>query len=87
MSIYTKARTKITLSTIFISLGIIVGIWLLIFITDYIMFVNNMPILFSKTKVQEVDGKHIITEQGLGYYVIVNEQNESELYLFGSKIK
>ena len=87
MSIYTKARAKITISTVLISLGIIVGFWLLLFVTDYIMYKNNMPILFASTKIQDIDGKHIITENGLGYYVITNDENTQELYLFGHKIK
>lgn len=87
MSIYSKARTKITINTVLISLGIIAACWLLLFVTDYIMFKNNMPILFSKTTIQEQNGKHITIENGLGYYVIMNENNVSELYLFGHKIK
>ena len=86
MSIYSKARVKITISTILMCLGIIVGLWLLLFITDYIMFKNNMPILFSVTKVEEREGKRITIESGLGYYVIMDD-NISELYLFNHKIK
>ena len=87
MSIYSKARTNITISTVCVSLGIIVGLWLLIFITDYLMFKNDMPILFSTTTIEEIEGKHITIETGLGYSVITNENNESELYVFGNKIK
>lgn len=87
MSIYAKARAKIAVSTVLISLGIIVGFWLLLFVTDYIMFKNNMPILFATTDVQDIKDKHIIVEKGLGYYVITNEENVPELYLFGHKIK
>lgn len=87
MSIYSKARAKITIATVFTCLGIIVGLWLLLFATDYIMYRNDMPILFSKTKIEDIDGKHITIEQGLGYYVVMNEENLSELYLFGKKIK
>ena len=86
MSIYSKARAKITIGTVCTCLGIIVGLWLLLFVTDYIMFKNNMPILFCKTKVEEIDGKHITIENGLGYYVIIDEQNVSQLYVFGRKI-
>lgn len=87
MSIYSKARAKITIGTVLISLGIIVGCWLLLFVTDYIMFKNNMPMLFSRTRIEEQNGKHITVENGLGYYVIMDENNVSELYLFGHKIK
>ena len=84
MSIYSKARAKITIGTVLISLAIVVGAWLLLFTTDYIMYKNDMPMLFSATKVNE---QHVTTEQGLGYYVIMNQENVSEFYLFGHKIK
>ena len=87
MSIYSKARAKITISTVLISLGIIVSMWLLLFVTDYIMYKNNMPLLFSTTKIEDIDGKHIIIETGLGYYVIMDENTISEMYLFKYKIK
>ena len=84
MGIYTKARAKITIGTVLVSLGIIVGLWLLLFVTDYVMYRNNMPMLFSTTKVNE---QYVTMEQGLGYYVIINTDNVSEFYLFGHKIK
>lgn len=87
MGIYTKVRAKITISTVLISLSIIVGAWLLLFVTDYIMFKNNMPLLFARTKVEEIEGKHYSIENGLGYYVITDTENVPELYLFGNKIK
>ena len=87
MGIYSKERTKITIGTVLISLCIIVGFWALLFVTDYIMFNLDMPILFSKTKIQERNGKYITIETGLGYYVIMQQDNVSEFYLFGNKIK
>ena len=87
MSIYTKARAKITIGTVVVSLAIVIGAWLLLFVTDYVMYKNNMPMLFSKTKVEEIDGKHYSVESGLGYYVITDTNNESELFIFGKKIK
>lgn len=87
MSIYSKARTKLAMNTILVSLCVIIGIWLLLFVTDYIMFKCSMPLLFSKTRVEEIDGKRITTESGLGYYVVMDENNTSVLYLFGHKIK
>ena len=87
MSIYSRARAKITIGTILISLGIIVGLWLLLFVADYIMFTNNMPILFGTTKIEDINGNHVITESGLGYFVITNGTNSPELYVFGHKIK
>lgn len=85
MSIYSKARAKITTSTVLLSLGIIIGLWLLLFVTDYIMFRNNMPLLFSSTKVEDISGKRVTIESGLGYYVI-SDESKTELYLFGNKI-
>jgi len=87
MSLYSKARIKITISTVGISLAIVIGLWLLLFVTDYIMYKNNIPMLFSVTKIKEANGEHITVETGLGYYVIMDENNVSELYLFGHKIK
>lgn len=87
MSIYSKERTKITIGTILISLGIIVGFWLLLFVTDYIMFKLDMPIIFSKTKIQEQNDKYVTIKTGLGYQVITQDNNISEFYLFGNKIK
>lgn len=87
MSIYSKARLKITIGTVATCLGIIVSLWLLLFVTDYIMFKNSMPILFAITKVEQRDGQHITVESGLGYYVIMDENNTSEFYLFNRKIK
>ena len=87
MSIYSRVRTKITIGTICISLGIIIGLWLLLFGVDYIMFKNNKPIIFGTTKVEEISGNHITVENGLGYYVITDATNSSKLYLFGHKIK
>ena len=87
MSIYSKARVKITIGTIFIALDVVVGLWLLLFGVDYIMYKNNRPILFGTTKVEEISGKYITVENGLGYYVITNEANATEFYVFGHKIK
>lgn len=87
MGLYSKERTKITLGTILISLGIIASFWLLLFVTDFVMFNLDMPMLFSKTKIQEQNGKYIAIETGLGYYVITQQNNLSEFYLFGNKIK
>lgn len=87
MSIYAKRRVKITLSMLLVAVGIVVGFWSLLFVTDYIMFKNNMPILFATNTVEEVDGVYVMTEKGLGYYVITGENNVSELYLFGHKVK
>ena len=84
MGIYTKVRAKITIGTVLVSLSIVVGLWALLFVTDYVLYRNNMPMLFSSTNVNE---KHVTTEQGLGYYVITNTNNVSEFYLFGHKIK
>lgn len=87
MSIYSKERTKVTVGTVLISLGIIACFWLLLFVTDYIMFKLDMPILFSKTTIQEQNGKYITIETGLGYHVVIQENNVSEFFLFGNKIK
>ena len=86
MSIYSKERTKITIGTVLISLGIIAGFWALLFVTDFIMFNLNMPMLFSKTTIQDKQDKYITIETGLGYYVITQD-NVSEFYLFENKIK
>ena len=87
MSIYSKARTKVTISTILISLAVILGAWLLLFGTDYILLKNDMPILFSKTEIKEQQGERLVIDTGLGYYVITDENNISQMYLFGHKIK
>ncbi len=87
MSIYSKERTKITIGTVLISLGIIVSFWALLFVTDFVMFNLDMPILFSKTTIQEQNGEYVTIETGLGYYVIMQQDNLSEFYLFGNKIK
>ena len=87
MSIYSQSRVKITLSTVLISLSIVIALWLLLFIPDYILFKNNMPILFGTTKVEDVNGVHVITESGLVYYVITIGNNVPELYVFGNKVK
>lgn len=87
MSIYARARVKITFGTVLVSLVTILSVWLLLFGVDYVMFTNNMPILFGTTKVEDVDGQHVITEKGLGYYAITRGENAPELYLFGHKIK
>lgn len=87
MGIYTKERVKITVATILTALGVIIGIWLLIFGTDYVLFRMDKPLLFSTTKVKEVDGKHYIVETGLGYYVIKDTENVGEFFVFGKKIK
>ena len=87
MGIYTKSRIKITVGTVLISLGVILGLWGLLFVTDYIMFVNNKPIIFSATSIEEINGEYITIEKGLGYYVITSKENVSELYLLGEKIK
>lgn len=87
MSIYSKERTKITIGTVLVSLGIIACLWALLFVTDYIMFKLDMPMLFSKTKIEEQDGEYITVETGLGYYAITQGDTEAQLYLFGNKIK
>ncbi len=87
MSIYSRARTKIVISTVFVCVGIIVGLWLVVFATDYTMFSNGNPMLFAKTTVEQYEDKYITIEKGLGYYAIMNEQNKPVMYLFGHKIK
>lgn len=87
MSIAGRERSKITFLTVIMSLGIIVLLWSLLFVTDYIMFKKNMPTIFSKTTVKDAtDNRHEIYEQGLFYYV-VTENNNREMYLFNKKIK
>lgn len=85
MSIYTKARAKITLSTVIISLSVVVGLWLCAFITDYIMYRNNMPGIFSMTKVTTVNDERITYEQGLGYNVKTVD-GKAQMYLLGYEI-
>lgn len=87
MSIAGRERSKITFVTVLISLGIIVLLWALLFVTDYIMFKKNMPLIFSKTYVNDTtDNGHKTYEQGLFYYVLQTE-NTKEMYLFNKKIK
>ena len=87
MNRYTKARIKVLVITIFATLGIILAMWLGLFVTDYIMYKNDRPMLFAETRVEDINGKRVIVEQGIGYYIITNDQNVAELYLFGHKIK
>ena len=87
MGIYARARVKITVLTVIISIGVIIGFWSVLFVTDYIMFKNEFPLLFATSTVKEINGEHIITESGLGYYVIKNDTDTPELYLFGHKVK
>lgn len=87
MSFRKKEGAKITIGTIFVSLSIVCILWLCLFITDYVMYKNNKPTLFSIVKVQEIEGKHVTYERGLGYYVYVDANGVSEMYLLGRKIK
>ena len=87
MDIYKKERTKITIGTIIISLAIIVGIWTCLFVTDLLLFENDMPMLFVKTKIDDSRDKRITTEVGLGYYAHHIGLETEELYLFGTRIK
>lgn len=87
MSRYSKERAKITIGTILISLAIIVGLWLMLFLADYTMYKNEKPIIFGNTKIQDLDGTRITMENGLGYYVITNGSDVPQMYLFGYKIK
>ena len=57
-----------------------------LFVTDFVLFKNNMPLLFSKAKVEEIEGRHYTIERGLGYYVITDTDNVPQLYVFGNKI-
>jgi len=51
------------------------------------MYKNDMPLLFAKTEIREIQEKRVTVESGLGYYVIMDENNLSEMFLFGYKIK
>lgn len=84
---HLRARAKGTLLIVALAVGAIVGFWSLLFITDYIMYKNDKPIIFGFTDIVEVEGKHVITEKGLGYYVVMTEDGKSELYVFGHKAK
>ena len=86
MSIYTKERIKITFGTVVICLTVIISFWVLLFVTDYVMFTLDRPILFSITNITETEGRRVIKEQGVGYYVI-QEDGVSKFYLFGKKLK
>lgn len=87
MSIYSKVRIKLTIVTVMVSLSIIIGGWLFLFTTDYIMFRNNVPMLFATTKVEEIKDERITVESGLGYYVILYGNGAKEFYLLNHKIK
>ena len=87
MSIYSKERAKITIGTILMSLAIIVGLWLMVFVSDYMMYKNEKPIIFGTIKIQDVGGTRVTIENGLGYYVITNGLDAPQMYLFGYKIK
>ena len=86
MSIYSKERTKVTIGTVLISLGIIASFWLLLFVTDYIMFRNNKPTVFTNSHVEQTENGKITYEDGAFYYVVTNEKEQKTLYLFNNKI-
>lgn len=87
MSIIGRERGKITFLTVIISLGIIIIFWTCLFVTDYIMYKNNMPCVFSKTYVEDTKQGHKIYECGLFYYVLTNESGTKEMYLFENYVK
>ena len=87
MDIYKREKAKITVSTVVISLAIVAVLWLCLFITDYIMFSIGNPTIFSRRKVKDVETGHRTYENGIGYNVIIDEENKSTMYLFGREIK
>ena len=85
-NIYKKAKAKITISTVIISLVLVIVLWGCLVITDYIIYIKDKPTIFStKTIVDKIDGYETY-EQGICYTVVVNDSNEKIFYLFGKEI-
>lgn len=88
---YRNARIresiKVCLITIFVMGLLVCVLWSCLFITDYIMYKDNKPTVFTNTHVESTENGRIVYEDGAFYHVVINENQERTLYLFNNEIK
>ena len=84
--IYFFEIVKVLAVAIFVLALFVCVLWGCMFITDYIMFRNNRPTVFTNSHVEQTENGKITYEDGAFYYVVTNEKEQKTLYLFNNKI-
>lgn len=84
---YVRKIVNVCLITISVLTLLICVLWCCLFTTDYIMYKNNKPTVFTNTHVETTENGRVVYEDGAFYHVVMNEKQERTLYLFNKKIK
>lgn len=85
--IYVREMLKVCLLTIFVLALLVSILWGCLFATDYMMFKNNKPTVFTTSHIETTENGRVSYEDGLGYHVVTSENEERTLYLFNKEIK
>lgn len=84
--IYLREILKVSSITILVLALLVCILWVCLFITDYNMFKNRKPTVFTNSHVETTENGRVIYEDGLFYHVVTNEKEERTLYLFNKEV-
>ena len=84
--IYLREILKVILITILVLALLVCILWGCIFITDYHMFRDNKPTVFTNSHIETTENGRVIYEDGLFYHIVTNEKEERTLYLFNKEV-
>ena len=82
-----REKIKTLFTTIIVTLVVIVLLWGCLFVTDYMMFVNSRPTVFTNSRIETTENGKKIYEEGICYKIVTDELNNKTLYLFSKEIK
>ena len=82
-----REKIKTLVTTILVTLIVIVLLWGCLFVTDYMMFINSKPTVFTNSRIETTEAGKKIYEEGLCYKIVTDELNNKTLYLLNKQIK
>lgn len=82
-----REKIKTLVTTILVTLVVIVLLWGCLFVTDYMMFTNSKPTVFTNSRIETTETGKKIYEEGLCYKIVTDELNNKTLYLLNKQIK
>ena len=82
-----REKIKTLVTTILVTLIVIVLLWGCLFVTDYMMFINSKPTVFTNSRIETTEAGKKIYEEGVCYKIVTDELNNKTLYLLNKQIK
>ena len=82
-----KEKIKTVLTTIVASMFVIVFLWACLFVTDYMLYTNSKPTIFTNSRMEKTEVGNKIYEEGICYTIVTDEKDNRTLYLFNKEIR